>query len=303
MAIASVMRSYRSRGLLVVCCVILSTLSASAQVAPLSVSGVVEDPSGAVVAGAKVEFSSGSYHVVSQTNSVGQFRLEISSAGSGTISAKNQGYLPVQRSWNGETQLYSFSQPRLDPDYVTQHVLVTANRINTELEDSPADSVTISNDDLASTAALTLDDVLREVPGFTLFRRSSSRTANPGTQGVSMRGVGASGASRALVLVDEIPLNDPFGGWVYWDRVVRDSISEVEVVRGGADASLYGSTAMGGVIQFRTREPQDLRYPPEGSWGSENTPEGSLYAGTRLGSWYGSGVHRSVPYKRIHPGP
>ena len=46
-----------------------------------------------------------------------------------------------------------------------------------------------------------------------------------------MRGVGASGASRALVLVDDIPLNDPFGGWVYWDRVVRESISDVEVVR------------------------------------------------------------------------
>jgi outer membrane cobalamin receptor len=123
--------------------------------------------------------------------------------------------------------------------------------------------------------------VLRAVPGFTLFRRSSSRTANPGTQGVSMRGVGASGASRALVLVDDIPLNDPFGGWVYWDRVVRDSISEVEVVRGGADASLYGSTAMGGVIQFRTREPERTTISAEGSWGSENTPEGSLYAGTR----------------------
>lgn len=103
-----------------------------------------------------------------------------------------------------------------------------------------------------------------------------------------MRGVGASAASRALVLVDDIPLNDPFGGWVYWDRVVRDSISEVEVVRGGADASLYGSTAMGGVIQFRTREPEATAVSAEGSWGSENTPDGSLWAGTRVGPWYAS---------------
>ena len=55
-----------------------------------------------------------------------------------------------------------------------------------------------------------------------------------------MRGVGASGASRALVLVDDIPLNDPFGGWVYWDRVVRESISDVEVVR---EAPTPASTA------------------------------------------------------------
>jgi outer membrane receptor protein involved in Fe transport len=146
----------------------------------------------------------------------------------------------------------------------------------------------LDSDHLASTPALTLDDVLREVPGFALFRRSSSRTANPGTQGVSMRGVGASGASRALVLVDDIPLNDPFGGWVYWDRVVRESISDIEVVRGGGDASLYGSTAMGGVIQFRTRQPEQTAISAEGSWGSENTPEMSLWAGTRLGPWYGS---------------
>ena len=55
--------------------------------------------------------------------------------------------------------------------------------------------------------------------GFTLFRRSSSLVANPTTQGVSLRGTGSSGASRTLVLWDGIPLNDPFGGWVYWDRV------------------------------------------------------------------------------------
>ena len=170
----------------------------------------------------------------------------------------------------------------------TPVVIVSATRTEISLEDSPADVVALSSDHLASTPALTLDDVLREVPGFTLFRRASSRTANPGTQGVSMRGVGASGTSRALVLVDDIPLNDPFGGWVYWDRVVRESISEVEIVRGGADASLYGSTAMGGVIQFRTREPEQTAISAESSWGSEDTPELSLWAGTRLGPWYGS---------------
>src|SRR5208282_2284114 len=217
----------------------------------------------------------------------GQFQLTISVT-SGRFSTRAAGFLPLQLSWNHERQLKFVLHPQFESDYVSQHVLVTATRINTALEDSPADSVTISNDDLASTAPLALDDALRDVPGFTLFRRSSSRTANPGTQGVSMRGVGASGASRALVLVDDIPLNDPFGGWVYWDRVVRESISDVEVVRGGADASLYGSTAMGGVIQFRTRDPDQTAISAESSWGSENTPELSLFAATRLGPWQGS---------------
>jgi outer membrane receptor protein involved in Fe transport len=279
--------NYKIRVALAVAGIALAALSAFAQTAPTSVTGVVEDRSGAVVVGARVEFTSGKYRIASQTNAVGRFQLEIA-ATAGAISVRAPGFLVLQRPWNRETEIKLVLQPRLDRDYVTQHVLVTANRIDTALEDSPADSVTISDDDLATTAAVTLDDVLRGVPGFTLFRRSSSRTANPGTQGVSMRGVGASGASRALVLVDDIPLNDPFGGWGYWDRVVRDSISEVEVVRGGADASLYGSTAMGGVIQFRTREPERSTISAEGSWGSENTPEGSLWAGTRLGAWQGS---------------
>ena len=64
-----------------------------------------------------------------------------------------------------------------------------------------------------------LDDQLRSVPGFSLFRRTSSRVANPTTQGVTLRGMSASGASRTLVLADGVPLNDPFGAWVYWDRV------------------------------------------------------------------------------------
>ena len=97
------------------------------------------------------------------------------------------------------------------------------------------------------------------MPGFSLFRRSDSLTANPTSQGVSLRGVGASGPSRALVLEDGIPITDPFGGWVYWDRIPRESISDMEFVEGGA-SDLYGSDAMGGVINVLTR-PLDASYP------------------------------------------
>src|SRR6202043_127691 len=113
-----------------------------------------------------------------------------------------------------------------------------------------ATSVTIlSAQDLDTTAAFGTDDILRQVPGFSLFRRTTSRAANPTTEGVSLRGRGASGASRALVLSDGFPLNDPFGGWVYWDRVPRASISSIEVASGGA-SHLYGSDALGGVINI-----------------------------------------------------
>ncbi|HYO79288.1 MAG TPA: TonB-dependent receptor [Thermoanaerobaculia bacterium] len=149
------------------------------------------------------------------------------------------------------------------------------------MADTPASVVVLSRETLEATAAPTLDDALRQVAGFTLFRRTGSRVANPTSQGVTLRGVGASGASRALVLDDGVPLNDPFGGWVYWGRVPRVSLDRVEVLRGGA-SDLYGSSAMGGVIQFVRR--RDAALDADVSAGSQGTGSGSLFWGNARGN-------------------
>jgi outer membrane receptor protein involved in Fe transport len=163
-------------------------------------------------------------------------------------------------------------------------ITVTATRTNTRLADTPASVVILDRAALAAAPSPTLDDALRQVPGFALFRRTGSRTANPTSQGVSLRGVGASGASRALVLDDGIPLNDPFGGWVYWGRVPRAALDRVEVLRGGA-SDLYGSSAMGGVVQFIRRGDG---FALDVSGGSEGTRTGSLFAAHRAGAWRGN---------------
>ena len=85
-----------------------------------------------------------------------------------------------------------------------------------------------------------MDDALRQVAGFSLFRRTGSRAANPTAQGVSLRGLGASGASRALVLADGLPLNDPFGGLGLLGEGARLSLERLEVLRGGV-SDLYGT--------------------------------------------------------------
>ena len=74
-----------------------------------------------------------------------------------------------------------------------------------------------------------LDEALRADPSFGLFRRNSSLVADPSSQGVTLRGLGPSGVSRALVLEDGVPLNDGFGGWVYWGAVPRLGITRVEI--------------------------------------------------------------------------
>jgi outer membrane receptor protein involved in Fe transport len=175
--------------------------------------------------------------------------------------------------------------PQTSPPAASETIVVTATQTKTRLGDTPTSVVVISREAMQTTAASTTDDALRQVPGFTLFRRSGSRSANPTSQGVSLRGVGASGASRALVLDDGIPLNDPFGGWIYWGRVPRVAIDRIEVVRGGA-SDLYGSGAMGGVVQFIRRSNDDVAF--ETSAGNEGTGTASLFAAMKRGDWSGS---------------
>jgi len=269
----------------------LLTLGAAAFAQTATIEGTVRSQTGAVVSGAQVRIEAGAYQQSVTSGPDGRFVLAGVPISSATITVTSCDSKPLVQQWRGESDLNLVVQPAgccCNCLCDIQTVVVSATRTDIALEDTPADAVALSSHTLAATPALATDDVLRKVPGFTLFRRSSSRTANPSTQGVSMRGVGASGTSRALVLVDEVPLNDPFGGWVYWDRVARESISEVEVVRGGSGASLYGSSAMGGVIQFRTRHPEATAISAEGSWGNENSPQLSLWAGTRLGPWNGS---------------
>jgi outer membrane receptor protein involved in Fe transport len=103
-------------------------------------------------------------------------------------------------------------------------------------------------------SSLTVDDALESSADFSLFRRNDSMTANPTSQGVSLRGLGPSGASRSLVLLDGVPLNDPFGGWVPWSLVPVDSLAGAELVPGGG-ASAWGNSALAGVIQLFSARP------------------------------------------------
>ena len=145
---------------------------------------------------------------------------------------------------------------------------------------APAAVTTLTTADLEASPAATLDDALRSVPGFSLFRRTSSRVANPTTQGVTLRGLAASGASRALVLADDAPLNDPFGGWVYWNRVPVEAVRDVSVARGAA-GDQFGSDALAGVVRIRTRSAGGGRLLADG--GSHRTGRVSAWGAAPIG--------------------
>ncbi|HEU4391605.1 MAG TPA: TonB-dependent receptor plug domain-containing protein, partial [Blastocatellia bacterium] len=250
------------------------------------IEGSVKDETGAPVVGATVMLRTRNTSTSRSTDAEGKFAFNDVRAADGTLTVRANGFADVERSWDSRSE----SAPLeivLVPEAIIDRVTVTATRTQTRLSDGAASTVVVTAEDMASTSALTIDDALRQVPGFSLFRRSGSRTANPTTQGVSLRGVGASGASRALVLHDGVPLNDPFGGWVYWSRVPREAIEQIEVVRGG-ESHLYGTDALGGVVNFIPRPADTPSLSFETSYGNENTPSASVFAAGSAGKWSGA---------------
>ncbi|MFN7993734.1 MAG: TonB-dependent receptor [Bryobacteraceae bacterium] len=158
--------------------------------------------------------------------------------------------------------------------------------------ESPANITTVPGTQLVDTPGIELDDKLRAIPGFSLFRRSSSLIAQPTTQGVSLRGIGSSGASRTLLLWDGIPANDPFGGWVYWDRFSPLEIQDVEISR-GASTSIFGDRALGGAIGVFSKPPEHDRLDASFQGGNDNTFDATLGYSTLLGNWGFSGFGRA----------
>ncbi len=159
-----------------------------------------------------------------------------------------------------------------------ERVVIEADRLPNAESAAPFTVQLVDEEELRHAPELRLDDILRQqVPGFSLFRRSSSRTANPTTQGVTLRNFGPSGAGRTLVLLDGIPLNDPFAGYVLWSQVPPASVASVLAVPGGG-AGLFGNAALAGTI-FIVSNPMDATSAEaEGLAGNDDTYEATLDA-------------------------
>ncbi len=168
----------------------------------------------------------------------------------------------------------------------TEEIEVTAARAPLALDASASSVRTMTGEQLREAPGFTLDDRLRQVAGFQLFRRTSSWVANPTTEGTTLRGLGSTAASRTLVLSDQVPLNDAYGGWIHWSEIPALATRDVELVRGGA-SDLYGSSAIGGVIDVVPVVPKNFDYGLNVARASEDTSivDGLLTAAAR--GWSG----------------
>ena len=271
----------RQRVALVLVLIAIGVATVSAQDKGVPIYGTVTDPNGEPIQHASVEFESDGKTIRTVTDLAGDFTV-LSARPYGTLSISSPGFSTVKIKVAAEK--YSL-HIRLYPAVINERVVVSAPITYEErIPPTSASQFNVGPNEIATAGALTIDDVLRQVPGFSLFRRSGGLTTNPTAQGVSLRGVGASGASRALVLLDGIPLNSPFGGWVYWNRVPRVNIENVSV-QNGASSSLYGSGALGGVVNITSDTRWGSGLDVLASAGNKGTAVTSFSAGKILGDW------------------
>ncbi|MEE4538117.1 MAG: TonB-dependent receptor [Erythrobacter sp.] len=150
----------------------------------------------------------------------------------------------------------------------TEEIVVTANRVQRTLSQVGESVTIIDEEEIVNRQASDALDLLRTVPGVTFNRNGGIGTS----AGVSIRGADS---DQTAVLVDGIKLNDPasIGGGFNFGPLLVGNIARVEVVR-GAQSVLYGSQAIGGVVNLITREPtEELGIFARAEYGERDTAE------------------------------
>jgi outer membrane cobalamin receptor len=153
-------------------------------------------------------------------------------------------------------------------------VVVSATRSEQTVESLPSPVTVIGKPEIKASSAVSVPDFLRSIPGLNLRDFQSGLISQPSSSIVAFRGLGGSSTGRVLVLLDGLPVGDPFSGWIDWGRIPLSMLSSVEVIRGGGSI-IWGSRALGGVINLRTIDPQHDGVSITGERGSFDTSHGA----------------------------
>lgn len=135
-----------------------------------------------------------------------------------------------------------------------EEIIVTGRGLDPALSTGIYATTTIERETIIAAPSGRIEDVLRGVAGFQQFRRSDSRSSNPSAQGVTLRALGGNATSRALVLLDGVPLADPFFGYIPLSAIPPETLGTIRVTRGGGSGP-FGAGALAGTIELESAEP------------------------------------------------
>lgn len=136
-------------------------------------------------------------------------------------------------------------------------IVVTGRGLDATPATPAYDVQTITRERLVATGSGRIEDALSSVAGFQQFRRSDSRSSNPSAQGATLRALGGNASSRTLVLLDGVPMADPFFGYIPYSAIAPERLDSVRVTRGGGSGA-FGSGAVAGTIELQSADAATL---------------------------------------------
>ena len=148
-------------------------------------------------------------------------------------------------------------------------ISVTAGR-GSDLEKLDVSTTVLTRKQVEAMPETGVDQIVNRIPGVFTFTVPTGQL-HPTGQPVSIRGFGTSTTINTLVMIDGVPINDPYFQTVDWSRISKNAVERIEVIRGGGATSLWGNMAAGGVINIVTRQPTSTGFQGDVSYGSYNT--------------------------------
>lgn len=149
------------------------------------------------------------------------------------------------------------SLAQTDADPAPTEIVVTGRGLGDQPGDRAFAVVEIDRARIEANASDRLESLLADVAGLQQFRRSDSRSANPTSQGITLRGIGGNASSRALLILDGVPQADPFGGWVAFPAYATERLGRIRVTRGGG-SGFYGPGALAGTVELDSATPAQV---------------------------------------------
>lgn len=157
----------------------------------------------------------------------------------------------------GTALFFMASQPLYAQEHLDNDIVVTGQGLEATPANAAYSNVELDADDLRRAASGRIEGVLQSIAGIQQFRRSDSRAANPTAQGVTLRALGGNATSRALILLDGVPMVDPFFGHVPLSALAPERLSSIRVTRGGG-AGAFGAGGLAGTIELVSADAADL---------------------------------------------
>ena len=257
------------------------------------VAGTVRDTAGVPIARANVEVLGSGSRI---TGDDGRFRFPGVPAGSVRARVVALGFRPDSTLLAvpaGDSVIWNVTLSA--GAIILPEVVVTAGKRPESIETVSASVAVLTDSTIATHAVSGVDEAVNRAPGVQILGDQINIRGSSGF----VEGVGA----RVLMLIDGVPMNEGDRGGIDWDLVPVDEVERIEVVK-GAGSSLYGSAALGGVVNLITRDiPEGLHgrvrfigggyaNPPDSVWRFRNYT--GLYSGGQLTGSFGAHQFRGA---------